>query len=382
MKVLAIEIACPGKTVVATFQGRVVETYRCREEDAAVVWLAFVDEIGNLCETSVLHTATDQDGRTYDSRGDQRSQVYLLRIERGYAKKPPYITANVKFGEPVPRNESHVKITNLPEPARFVPDVPAQPTPVAVAEHFADEEVLSVRSAAPSTVKEILVPEVLQATYSPTDMRSAYYWKTATSARVRLTTYRLTHSIQKLVYHGARTSLINGIRTLLLPEKQQIGSIHGIPIFASKFATTSNARSGQEASTIHLFAGSPSKGIGADPNFDSTSTVAFRLRLMALIPPARDLGFRAVRVRLEGNNYVVGFDRSLPSIALPGESPPATIPTLEFQVEVSAYEFSSRKTLILPIHQLPKRGDRSSNTGPLPNHIEMSPSRFGVKEQA
>jgi len=369
--VLANASASPGRKVRAIFHGNQIGMYVCKPDDAAVLLLAFCDQRGSLCESSVIQSVVDPEGHVFDSEGDQRSFVYLLRVKRGYAKRPDHVTVSLRYGIPEPNSRSEVRIDNLPEPALYLNSVRDSNNTFAIARHYDGESTVAVRLASPPEKDVAVVPEVVRSSFSPSDMRSPYYWKEANAVEVRLKTYHRTQSTKVFTYHGARTSIIDGRRALLFPERQMVGEVKGYPVFLSKFIPFPNSRSGPEVANVRLFIGNSidhrDKSFGR-PFFFRLSPV---ITLQSIKPSPADLGFRTIPIQLQGDHFIIGFkDKALANSPL-RRTTSSSIATLEISVLIKEYQLASTRTIVLPIEHLSARANSPRLPGPMAGHFAL-----------
>ena len=249
-ELLTQQAASPGKVVRAVKDGKVLASYTCTSQDAAVAFLfdsqeptSEKPEMFGLPADIGTGQAWDEQNHAYPIRCLQKGALIRLRVPRGYSKKPKTVSFRVFDGldtsTSIPKLKSIV-LDQFAEPERSIP-------PLTMKEIKSADDILRIDSyfysnwvgytnmkLAPHVQSELQknneswTEDLLSTAFCPegTDEPEFDRYRSQLDViKVRINRIRHRKRVITLTYRNAQIVTIDGERVLQFPTTQQVGML-------------------------------------------------------------------------------------------------------------------------------------------------------------
>jgi len=378
---LAEEACDPGKVVRAVQNGKTVEQYTCSAQDSAAAWISIRGGPNKKGVDYCRATANDDRGHQYLALTQAFGDLYLIRLENGYAKRPGSISVTVQYSTGIQGvQESLLTFTQLSDPKIVLrPLTPKEATAskeVAAALFYSGPNLLNVRVAQPLGKKEYVYPHILATSYCapaeqtsghdgelPSELISAYGNQTET-VKMRLERYKYVPSHVTLTYKNAKIVEQDGYHMIQFSSAQTVGELAGskasilsqltgvsmdapskVPYGVLTIDLTSDHDHADQAALVNP---------GLRPAFPSSTTTKWTFESMS--PSLGDLGLSRLLLRVKDSaskpsNNDLPKDVSFFVKSSSPKAPPvdSVIPELKLRFLVNTQVSISSTTAVLPL---------------------------------
>lgn len=348
-----------GKLVEVRDGGRVVASYRCTANDAAVAVVSVQD--GDDQDRLVWYdagAATDPGGNEYALLSNRVGHFFFFTLLRGFGITPKSVVAKGHFEVVVPlarQQPDEVKpyegkgftftFTKIAAPQRFLTaptgKALAEAEKVAVANY--DPGSNTVRLSFPSNQHP--TANIVGASFCTGDVlrmlqppKNVIYKQTGV-VKVRFMDWRSHQTNPWFVsYRNAKVVTKNGRRQIVFPTSQDIGQIEDgqAHIESTPERSISFKPAKEQVGDVHI-----SINDGARNGFDQP-----KLTLLSMTPSVEEMGLDAVNLLVEKYRF---NQRVLAKPNFKGHLA-TTIPQLTFQFQLTHTESAGSRDLILPVH--------------------------------
>lgn len=367
------EAAFPGKVVRAAQQGVEVLRYVCGPQDAATALVVVRDRKTGFPTVPHIVVARDGSGRTYSVKLQASRDVFMIALQHGYAKRPPWVAITLEMGpisDNMPRCE--VRMTKIAESLRTL-DTPSAKFGDATAKLVravfdSSRGQFKIRYAGRVPPGETVEPRLLATSFgcgdrlwprlpylsfdfSPDDGRDVG------ALRVELDRLRYENSDTTLSYRNATLFEAAGQRYLEFPSRQMIGGVidydawlgptqfMGVP-----FVSRRN-RKLQGQMTIRLLPRhTPNASLDEQTKRYPLAPI---VSLASVVPDPDSIGFESVRVRLLEPTAMGaadgGFDQAVTATVPPTTKAPTIVPRIDIRVHIRKPILVSATTVVVPV---------------------------------